>query len=56
MAETDIIVQKTDEPGLWYWKFTINDETRADGYELSEKDARAKARQAREEWENRNRD
>ena len=57
--ETDIVVKKLDDGngGTTYgWRFVIDGEVYADGYADTEKEATAKARQAREEWEDRNRD
>lgn len=56
-TETDIIVQElTDETGstTFGWRFVIDNEVYADGYEATRKDADRKAREARWEWEERN--
>lgn len=55
--ETDIIVQELkDENGstVFGWRFVIDGEVYADGYEATRKDAERKAKMARMEWEDKN--
>lgn len=57
--ETDIIVKELDDGNggtTFGWRFVIDNETYADGYEATYADAMRKARMAREEWEDRNRE
>ncbi len=52
--ETNIVVETAkDEPGSYYWSFTVGGEVYADGVEGSQADATRKARMVRSEWEDR---
>lgn len=57
--ETDIIVKELDDGNggkVFGWRFVIDNETYADGHETTYAEAMRKARMAREEWEDRNRE